>query len=142
MSRKIDEYYVDEMGQENVAKIKENQGKWCCWHGVFSKICCKQSKNTLLCCVKNKNNDDYIKVTTDDIEESDDDGNIGHKSGTTSKHISCSNELPYIRTNDPFIVRDINTELRDTLQTFNLMIYGEPLIACIMNQIQKQNRDA
>ena len=47
-----------------------------------------------------------------------------------------------IRTNDPFIKRDINIELVETLQAFNLLIFGKPLVLFIIKQLGKENRDS
>eukprot|EP01083_Nonionella_stella_P219994 787527_1 len=47
-----------------------------------------------------------------------------------------------IRQNDPFTARNIKIELLQSLQAFDLMLYGPPLVECIVRQMQKQNRSA
>merc|ERR1712176_1018335 len=43
---------------------------------------------------------------------------------------------------EPFVPRNIEVELSDTLRSFNLLVYGEPLIKCLLQQIQKSHHDA
>ena len=47
-----------------------------------------------------------------------------------------------IRYNDPFLQRDLDMELKETLQSFNLLDYGEPLGKFIIEQLKKQHKNA
>ena len=47
-----------------------------------------------------------------------------------------------IRCNDPFLQRDLDEELRETLQAFNLLLYGEPMAKFVIDQLQKQQKSA
>lgn len=47
-----------------------------------------------------------------------------------------------IRHNDPFLQRDLDEELRETLQAFNLLLYGEPAAKFLIDQLKKQQKSA
>ena len=132
---------------------RDSEWRWCCCNGIKNRCirCCGQDGETVLHPTHLK----YTPLATGELDDgSEIDLNQSLRRSTTEfkgvhHHTKLmgldsftGTERKRIRFGDPFIQRNIKIELSDTLRTFNLMSYGQPLISCVMSMIQKQSRES
>eukprot|EP01083_Nonionella_stella_P216295 777687_1 len=129
-----DQFNIEEI-TANTPKIEEVEPskKCCCCNGIWRNVCLSK------CCDRSACDElGYSLVpNTAALEDSYD-----HHVHTTRKSHQHMAHEDHHNPNDPFVARDIDRELCDTLHAFNLFVYGKPMVKCIVHQIQKQDHSS
>eukprot|EP01084_Bolivina_argentea_P289726 497567_1 len=160
IKREPDKFDMKNINTDEDESEEENDDKNCydinCCAKIFQKVycCCQRCKNG-----KTDNSNAYSllpQLTFDEDDEIKTRVVLNSVKATGAKYnrrlsmcmqqksnpIGNEKSNPTTRCNDPFIDRDIDFELLDTLRSFDLYVHGVALVHMIINQLQTQNRDA